>query len=322
MRALTAVFLAAAGLALGYAIGMHTGVIAAATHTGAAPEAARGRSAGPAAVNVPREASPSSEAAPLAAWSSAQEQLRQRALHGDGIAAAQWMETEYACSLGPRISPEYLLRAWTLGGMPYLPHVSDEEAARLADHAAISPEQREKIADAIADRLVAQCDGYRPADAAEFYALARLAAVEGNERAFWWFVFGVGAIDQRADVLSGGSSVQIARLRDWTQRVPALLARRGQQGDARAVVLLGVAYLTDDNDVEYPGLITGSFTNSVVGNDAEQAYRWLSLSLRAPDGTRPPAAQIPQWLDELGTQLDARQRDEAQRWAEAQPTPR
>lgn len=111
----------------------------------------------------------------------------------------------------------------------------------------------------------------------------------------------------------GGDAAQVARERDWAQRMPRELQRRGDSGDADAALALGFAHSGGFDEIERDGIASYALLNSALDDDAVQALRWYAhyLQLR-PDGAA--AAYARAEIARLSPQLDTLQRVEADRW--------
>lgn len=104
----------------------------------------------------------------------------------------------------------------------------------------------------------------------------------------------------------GVNAEQLAQMRDWSHRAPAMLSERAGRGDADAALALGLAYALNAGDTP-AGLEAYSLLNGALDNDAAQSYRWLSRYLQfAPDGEH--AVFVRTALAQLAARLDPSQR--------------
>jgi hypothetical protein len=237
--------------------------------------------------------------------------LQQRALAGDGAAALEWLDYDEPCRRVSRYGPIALNEYFDdesppPATPPRFAQMSAEEHARLSNRA-IDTSQGEALARAVSDRLSASCDGYRLSDDAERYAMARIAAEIGPPE-------GLRRLASEPPFLEdlmlndGGDAAQLARIRDWTQRVPAMLEAHAQRGDAEAALMLGLAYALDGESTDAPPGFEHYFhLYSALDEDAMRAYGWFARYLQlAPEGAH--AAYARAALTQLTTRLDPQQR--------------
>jgi hypothetical protein len=234
--------------------------------------------------------------------------LQQRAMAGDGTAALRWLDLERTCSYVERYSAIHLAAYFDDESeppeRPMFAQISAEEHAHLADRS-IDAAQRQARASAIEARLHASCDGYRSSNDAERYAIAQIAAQHGPPEGLRRFVaeppfLGNLMTNQSVD------AEQLAHMRDWSHRAPAMLSERAGRGDADAALALGLAYALNANDAP-AGLDAYFLLNGALDNDATQSYRWLSRYLQfAPDGEHAAFARAA--LAQLAARLDPSQR--------------
>jgi hypothetical protein len=243
--------------------------------------------------------------------------LRARALGGDGRAAAELRELDETCRMLGRFSeltPE-MLSSWR----PQPPAIKrDYQIALLTvaerdalrdEHA--PPAERERIARDVGARLRTRCEGYGPVDAADRYAIA-LAAAKADNDSFWEFVYEPPFLN---DVQSrdGGDDAQLARARDWAERIPRELQHRADAGDADAALALALAYSRGFDDEAGEGINTYPLLNGAIDDDPQHAYRWFARFLQLqPQGPYSPQAR--RIAERIAEKLDARQRAEAERW--------
>lgn len=257
-------------------------------------------------------------ASPPPSWSAAHDALYVRARDGDGIAAEQWMETEIGCDgLESGFGPLAVIELPRAAVADFrIPLLGADEFAYLTD-TAIATTQRQAFALRLQQRIEEHCAGYRPAPRGQRLRLAELAALHGSDSAFWYYASGLGLFDPVNDLAGAGRSrEQLDLLRDWMQRVPAVLQQRAERGEARAVFVLGAAYLPglDGSDDTLPY----GFSANLVDDDALQAYRWLTLYLQMGGGDAAMRAQAQSWLAGLAGTLDLQQRAAAEQWARDQ----
>lgn len=257
-------------------------------------------------------------AQPPPSWSAAHDALYARARDGDGIAAEQWMETEIGCDgLEGGFGPLSLLELPPAAVADFrIPLLGADEFAYLTD-AGIAMTQRQAFALRLQQRIAEHCAGYRPAPREQRLRLAELAALHGSDSAFWYYASGMGLFDPIDGLTGAGRSrEQLDLLREWMQRVPAVLQQRAERGEARAVFVLGAAYLPglDGSDDTLPY----GFSANLVDDDALQAYRWLALYLQMGGGDAALRAQAQSWLAGLAGALDPQQRAAAEQWAREQ----
>lgn len=287
------------------------------------PGSASERQAPPAAPRI--EADPASEArvnastparalstppaaTPQPGGNAEQTVLQQRALAGDGSAALQWLDLDRTCSHVMRAGPidfaEYFDEESPPPDRPPFTQMTADEHAQLRDNT-IDAARRQTLARAIGARLHASCDGYRASSDAERYAIAQIAAQHGPPEGLRRFITEPPFYPDLV-MNQGGDAEQLARIRDWSQRVPAMLRERAGRGDADAALALGVAYAMNAGDAP-PGLEAYALLNGALNNDAVQSYRWLSRYLQfAPDGAHATFARAA--LTRLVARLDAPQR--------------
>jgi hypothetical protein len=287
------------------------------------PGSASERQAPPAAPRI--EADPASEArvnastparalstppaaTPQPGGNAEQTVLQQRALAGDGSAALQWLDLDRTCSHVMRAGPidfaEYFDEESPPPDRPPFTQMTADEHAQLRDNT-IDAARRQTLARAIGARLHASCDGYRASSDAERYAIAQIAAQHGPPEGLRRFITEPPFYPDLV-MNQGGDAEQLARIRDWSQRVPAMLRERAGRGDADAALALGVAYAMNAGDAP-PGLEAYALLNGALDNDAVQSYRWLSRYLQfAPDGAHATFARAA--LTRLVARLDAPQR--------------
>jgi hypothetical protein len=310
-RSLVLGVVAAAGLAAGVALLLTQRNPAPAGTPPPASPAATGAGAAIPATAIPYAAATPPPAATAGA-TAAPDALRRQALAGDGKAAMQWQELDLTCrKAGARPQPlqldEYFSASPTHAATPDLPAIAIEEHLLLQDQR-LDLEQRKTLAAQIAERLTALCRDHVAASAAERYTIAAIAARRGPKRALWNFV------QQPPFVEADGRSADPELQRRWAAEAPQLLQERSLGSDTDAVLALGLAYLPGFDAVPAPPLPPNGLLNAAVADDAEQAYRWLSLYVHM----HPPSPQLSdkaqQWLAELGGRLDAEQREAAQRW--------
>ncbi|WP_313918010.1 hypothetical protein [Tahibacter sp.] len=234
--------------------------------------------------------------------------LQQRAMAGDGAAALQWMDLNRACRYVERFSAivlvEYFDDESEPPERPRFAQISAEEHAYLADRS-IDAAQRQTRARAIEARLHASCNGYRASNDAERYAIAQIAAQHGPPEGLRRFIAEPPFFEDLS-MNQGGNAEQLAHMRDWSSRVPAMLSERAGRGDADAALALGLAYALDADD-EPAGLDAYFLLNGALDNDAAQSYRWLSRYLQlAPDGAHAAFARAA--LVQLAGRLDPSER--------------
>lgn len=235
--------------------------------------------------------------------------LQQRAMAGDGAAALQWLDLERTCGYVARfggidLSAYFDEEAPPPPEPPRFARISAEEHAHLAD-GSIDVAQRQARARVIEARLHAYCDGYRASNDAERYTIAQIAAYHGPPEGLRRFLIEPPFVEDLT-MNQGGNAEQLARMRDWSQRVPAMLRERAGRGDADAALALGVAYSLNGFEAP-PGLEVYALLNGALDNDAAQSYRWLSRYLQfAPSGEHAAFARAA--LAQLATRLDPSQR--------------
>lgn len=234
--------------------------------------------------------------------------LQQRAVAGDGTAALRWLDLERTCGHVVRFGAinlsAYFDDESQLPEQPMFAQVSAEEHAYLADRS-INAAQRQARARAIEARLHASCDGYRSSNDAERYVIAQIAAYHGPPEGLRRFLIEPPFLEDLT-MNQGGNAEQLARMRDWSQRVPAMLRERAGRGDADAALALGVAYSLNGFEAP-PGLEVYALLNGALDNDAAQSYRWLSRYLQfAPAGEHAAFARAS--LTQLAARLDPSQR--------------
>ena len=255
---------------------------------------------------------------PPLSWSAAHDALYARAIDGDAVAAEQWMETEIGCDgLEGGFGPLALLELPPATVADFrIPLLGADEFAYLTD-TAIATTQRQAFALRLQQRIEEHCAGYGPAPRGQRLRLAELAALHGSDSAFWYYASGMGLFDPIDDLAGAGRSrEQLDLLRDWMQRVPAVLQQRAERGEARAMFVLGAAYLPglDGSDDTLPY----GFSANLVDDDPLQAYRWLALYLQMGGGNAATRAQAQSWLAGLAGTLDPQQRAAAEQWAREQ----
>lgn len=237
--------------------------------------------------------------------------LWQRALAGDGAAALEWLEYDGPCRSVSRYGP-LALHEYFDDESPH-PATPTRFAQRSADeheqlsNRAIDMSQREARARAMSDRLSASCDGYRMSDDAERYAMARVAAGSGPTEGLRHFAAEPPFLEDLM-LNDGGDAAQLARIRDWSQRVPALLEGHAQRGDAEAALMLGLAYALDGEAADAPpGFERYFHLYSALADDAMRYCGWFARYPQlAPDGAH--AAFVRAALAQLAAQLDPQHR--------------
>ncbi len=233
---------------------------------------------------------------------------QQRAMAGDGAAALRWLDLERTCSYVTRFGAINLSTYFDDESQPperpMFAQISAEEHAHLADRS-IDAAQRRARARTIEARLHASCDGYRASNDAERYAIAQIAAQHGPPEGLRRFITEppfLGDLMMR----QSGNAEQLAQMRDWSHRAPAMLSERAGRGDADAALALGLAYALNAGDTP-AGLEAYWLLNGALDNDAAQSYRWLSRYLQfAPDGEHAAFARTA--LAQLAPRLDPSQR--------------
>lgn len=241
-------------------------------------------------------------------WSSELDALRQRAEAGDGAAASEWLRRDGRCYAMLSLQPESgatlptqsFMRAVVRRGR--LSAYDDQVAAavQIAD-----AEQRRVRLGLEQQRLVEECRGYVPQPPSLRYALGEIAARLGSDKDFWRFI--------AEPPLAPGYSRDIEQAVDWARRAPGLVYQRAAAGDAEAAYALGLAYAVDGpRDIE-EDMNPSALLAAAVGNDAFEAYRWLSVYLRAnPDGGYAEAARA--LITRLAAELTPEQRASAAEW--------
>lgn len=239
--------------------------------------------------------------------------LRTRALGGDGRAAAELHDLDETCralQLRGELRPESL-GAWRMQPPAvrrdsHFAQITAAELAVLRDDLAPA-ETRERLGREIVARLRQLCAGYGPLPAADRYAVA-LAAANADRDSFWEFVYEPpfsGDVQSR----DGGDDAQLAREREWAERIPRELRRRADAGDADAALALALAYSRGYDDDSGGGIFAYPLLNGAIDDDPVQAYRWFLRFLELQP-TGPYSPQARRIADRIGASLDAAQRAE------------
>lgn len=295
-----------AGIAVGYHWPVPSttsaGVVPPATHLASTPAPVRTISL----PRTPRPARPQDSA------------LHDGAVPGAGMAAQERHDLDETCRLfamfGNRVGIDQLVNSEPAPPPLVLPsrfaQIDAAEIDRLRDPR-IEPAQRERLVADIAVRITQLCAGYAPLSDADRYAVALAAAEHGPHDAFWQLLFAPPFLQ---DVLGnqGGDAAQVARGRDWAERMPRELQRRAESGDADAALALAFAYSGGYNEMQRDGVMSYPLLNSALDDDPVQALRWYSryLQLR-PDGAAAALARAE--IARLSLQLDASRRVEPRR---------
>lgn len=287
-RLIVWIIVVAAGMAVGYywpspaydPSATSASVIAPASRAASSPAAATA----PATPPTPRLARPQDTA------------LRDRAIRGDDRAAQELHDLDETCRLferlGNRAEIGQLVNEELLPPPLVRPsrfaQVGAAEVGRLRDPG-IEPAQRERLVEDLSARLAQLCAGYAPLGDADRFAVAVAAAANDPHGAFWQHLREPPFLQ---DVLMnhGGDAAQVARSRDWAERMPRELRRRGDSGDADAALALAFAYSGGYDEIERGDFASYPLLNSALDDDPAQALHWYARYLQLqPDG---PAAAL------------------------------